>query len=243
VGNFITHAVWPFDFNWCVMNYAPYGTVCFGIWSVCNYAWCNFAGAGRRLQNQTHLERHLNINTPLTMLIFLSASVIHPLALAGQSASQDAFFRLVASNCGTHFTGQSSFPEDPGDAFKGKQLVAHIKTCNADEIRIPFTVGEDHSRTWILRRVEGGLQLKHDHRHADGTADEVTLYGGTTQDSGSPLAQSFPADDYTAGLIPEAATNEWFLSFSEDGSELTYYLERHGKPRFRATLKKQEPGS
>jgi hypothetical protein len=171
-------------------------------------------------------------------LVALYASMVSHATFAGQSESQDAFFQKVASFCGTSFTGQSSFPEDPGDAWRGKELVAHIKTCNPDEIRIPFIVGEDHSRTWILRRVEGGLQLQHDHRHADGIADEVTLYGGTTLSNGSHLAQSFPADDYTAGLIPEAATNEWFLSFSEDGTELTYYLERHGKPRFRATLKK-----
>ena len=70
----------------------------------------------------------------------------------------------------------------------------------------------------------------------NGTPDEVTLYGGTTEETGTAFAQSFPADAYTANLIPEAATNEWFLSLSEDGSELTYYLERHGKPRFKAVL-------
>ena len=180
----------------------------------------------------------MNLNFHFMALVVLYASMTSPATFAGQSESQDEFFRMVASFCGTSFTGQSNFPEDPGDAFRGKDLVAHIETCKPNEIRIPFSVGEDHSRTWVLRRVEGGLQLKHDHRHEDGTPDEVTMYGGTTLSTGSHLAQSFPADDYTAGLIPEAATNEWFLSFSEDGIELTYYLERQGKPRFRATLKK-----
>lgn len=180
----------------------------------------------------------MNRNFHFMALLVLCASITSPATFAGQSESQDAFFRMVAGFCGISFSGQSSFPEDPGDAFRGKELVAFIKTCSPDEIRIPFSVGEDHSRTWVLRRVEGGLQFQHDHRHADGTPDEVTLYGGTTLSTGSNLAQSFPADDYTADLIPEAATNEWFLSFSEDGTELTYYLERHGKPRFQATLKK-----
>ena len=76
-------------------------------------------------------------------------------------------------------------------------------------------------------------------RRADGTPDEVTLYGGVAVDAGSALSQSFPADRYTANLIPEAATNEWFLSFSADGQELTYYLERHGKARFKAVLNKR----
>jgi hypothetical protein len=180
----------------------------------------------------------LNLKSLFMALVVLYASMISQATFAGQSEAQDAFFQKVASFCGVSFTGQSNFPEDPGDAWRGKELVAHIKSCNPDEIRIPFSVGEDHSRTWVLRRVEGGLQLQHDHRHADGTPDEVTLYGGSTLSSGSHLSQSFPADAYTADLIPEAATNEWFLSFSEDDSELTYYLERHGKPRFRAVLKK-----
>ena len=180
----------------------------------------------------------MNPNFHFMALLVLCASITSPATFAGQSESQDAYFQMIASFCGTSFTGQSNFPEDPGDAFRGKELVAYIETCSPDEIRIPFSVGEDHSRTWVLRRVEAGLQFQHDHRHADGTPDDVTLYGGTTLSSGSHLAQSFPADDYTADLIPEAATNEWFLSFSEDGTELTYYLERHGKPRFRAILKK-----
>ena len=158
---------------------------------------------------------------------------------AGQTESQEAFFEQFSSLCGVRFVGQSVYPEDPGDAWRDKELVAHVETCTEDEIRIPFIVGDDRSRTWILRRVEGGIELKHDHRHADGTPDEVTMYGGTTKTDGSHLSQSFPADSYTAKLIPDASTNEWFLSFSEDGAELTYYLERHGKPRFKAILQKE----
>ena len=157
------------------------------------------------------------------------------------NTNQQAFFDHVKSMCGVRFEGESVFPEDPGDAWKGQLLVAVIETCGADEIRIPFLVGSDSSRTWVLTRTVNGLQLKHDHRHADGTPDEITLYGGVTIDAGSPLSQSFPADSYTADLIPEASTNEWFLGFSADGRELTYYLERHGKARFKAVLNKQ-PG-
>lgn len=158
---------------------------------------------------------------------------------ADQSAEQDAFFERLQSLCGERFEGMSNFPEDPGDAFHGKVLVATIESCSEDEIRIPFVVGEDRSRTWILRRVEGGLELKHDHRHADGTPDEVTMYGGTTHNDGKALSQSFHADAHTAELIPEAVTNEWFLIFSDSGDALTYYLERHGAPRFRAELHRQ----
>jgi hypothetical protein len=152
--------------------------------------------------------------------------------------NQQAFFERLSSLCGARFEGESVFPEDPGDAFRNQLLVAVVETCSADEIRVPFLVGEDHSRTWVLTKTATGLQLKHDHRHEDGTADEITLYGGTAIEPGTNLSQSFPADTYTANLIPEAASNEWFLSLSEDAGQMTYYLERHNKARFRAILQR-----
>lgn len=177
----------------------------------------------------------------LITIVFLSlVNLACQAEFADEPDAREVFFNNISSMCGVRFSGQSSFPEDPGDAFRGKTLVAHINECGADVIRIPFHVGEDQSRTWVLSRVPGGLQLKHDHRHKDGTPDEVTMYGGTTLEEGSPGSQSFPADAYTATLIPDAATNEWFLSLSEDGTELTYYLERHGKPRFRAMLTRED---
>ncbi len=155
-----------------------------------------------------------------------------------QFENQEVFFDRLTALCGARFEGQSVFPEDPGDAFRDQLLVAVVDTCSADEIRIPFLVGKDHSRTWVLKKTAKGLQLKHDHRHEDGTADEITLYGGTAVNPGTYLSQSFPADSYTADLIPEAASNEWYLSLSEDAGEITYYLERHNKARFKAILKR-----
>jgi len=168
--------------------------------------------------------------------VLVALFLILNLASGETTQPQIAFFERIQALCGTRFEGWSTFPEDPGDAFRDKRLVAVIETCDEQVIRIPFRVGDDTSRTWILTRVTGGLELKHDHRHPDGTPDDVTMYGGTSATPGTGLSQSFPADDHTAGLIPEAKTNEWFLSLSEDGSELTYYLERHGEPRFRAVL-------
>lgn len=175
----------------------------------------------------------------LIVVTFYTTPVIgDPQTESSRSEIQDAFFDRLNSLCDARFEGRSVFPEDPGDGFRDKLLVAVIETCNADEIRIPFIVGEDHSRTWILKKTNDGLQLKHDHRHEDGTPDKVTLYGGTAVLSGTRQSQSFPADAYTAQLIPEAASNEWFLILSDDSSEITYYLERHNKARFRAILKR-----
>ena len=187
-----------------------------------------------------------NLTPSLFSLVISLGLMVSPVIVESQEVqstptldtNQQAFFDHVKSMCGARYEGESVFPDDPGDAFRDQLLVAVIDSCADDEIRIPFLVGPDASRTWVLKPTAAGLQLKHDHRHEDGTPDEVTLYGGVATDSGSHLSQSFPADSYTAKLIPEAASNEWFLSFSADGQELTYYLERHGKPRFKAVLSK-----
>lgn len=169
------------------------------------------------------------------MLMLAVSSASH----ASRAPEQEAFFDLLLDLCGARYVGASTYPEDPGDDWRDKELVVTIEHCDKRELRMPLAVGDDHSRTWVLRRVEGGLELKHDHRHEDGTPHEVTRYGGTTTEAGSAVSQSFPADAVTATLIPEAATNVWSLSLSDDGTTLTYYLERHDAPRFEAVLRRQ----
>lgn len=164
----------------------------------------------------------------------LVAALTTPAHASGDS--RDAFFANLGALCGATFEGASVFPREAGDAFAGKKLVANVARCSANEIRVPFIVGEDRSRTWIFTRTGSGLELKHDHRHADGTPDEQTMYGGMAGDKGTPHAQSFHADAYTAKLIPAAATNVWTVTLSPDGKTLTYFLERDAKPRFKAEL-------
>lgn len=170
----------------------------------------------------------------LTALTALSA-IAQPLTLP---PDQIAFWSKLGSLCGARFEGESVLPRDPGDSFAGKKLVATLATCGESEIRVPFAVGEDRSRTWLISRTPNGLQLKHDHRHADGTPDKITMYGGLARAGGSAEQQAFAADAHTAKLIPEAATNVWMLTLSADGQSLTYYLERHDKPRFKAVLQR-----
>ena len=66
-------------------------------------------------------------------------------------------------------------------AFRRNTSVMHVRQCSDREIRIPFHVGENRSRTWVVTRTPQGLRLKHDHRHEDGTEDRVTQYGGDTR--------------------------------------------------------------
>jgi len=151
------------------------------------------------------------------------------------------FFTTMQSLCGKTFVGKTVYPEDPNHDFANKKLVATVDECSDRVVRIPFSVGEDHSRTWIIRPTYQGLLFKHDHRHEDGTPDRITNYGGYSgsykDEAVTGTKQFFHADDFTANLIPDAESNVWMMEFKPDTKELVYYLERHQKPRYKAILK------
>lgn len=145
----------------------------------------------------------------------------------------------LQSLCGRAFEGRMTEGTAAGDAEIGAQrLVMHVRSCTANEIRIPFHVGENRSRTWVLTRRPEGLRLKHDHRHEDGSADAVTQYGGdaVTFDTRSV---DFPADAHTAKMLPASATNVWTVAV-DPGRTFTYALRREGR-RFRVEFDLTRP--
>ena len=103
-------------------------------------------------------------------------------------------------------------------------------TCDGNTILIPFAVGEDRSRTWVITRTLEGIRLKHDHRHRDGTEDAVTQYGGDSDETGSIGAQDFPADDETKELfvregLDVSIQNTWRVEIAP-GEQFTYQMSR-----------------
>lgn len=157
--------------------------------------------------------------------------------LAQPDPASLAFFERWRALDGRVFEGRMVFPTDrPDHDMAGKPMRLQVQVVSEQEIRVPFKVGEDASRTWILRLTDEGLLLKHDHRLADGSPDPITMYGGLALSNGLGLAQIFPADRETAAMLPEASSNVWCLEFSPDGKELTYTLERHQQPRFQAVF-------
>ena len=155
------------------------------------------------------------------------------------ASSAPPLWTELQSLCGQAFEGRMTEGTAAGDAEIGAQrLVMHVRTCNANEIRIPFHVGENRSRTWVLTRTAAGLRLKHDHRHEDGSEDRVTQYGGDAV-SFDGLAVDFPADAHTGALIPTAATNIWTIAV-EPQRTFTYALRREGR-RFRVEFDLTKP--
>ena len=128
-------------------------------------------------------------------------------------ASQDAYFNNLSALCGKAFAGKISVDTPASEGFNGP-LIMHVRKCTDNQLQIPFHVGDDHSRTWIITKTGSGLSLKHDHRQKNGDYDKSTMYGGHTVDGGWANVQSFPADQYSKELFtrlgnPQSNSNIW----------------------------------
>ena len=144
--------------------------------------------------------------------------------------AQQEFWTSLQALCGRAYEGRAVETPAGDTTFTGQRLVMHVRECDGDTIRIPFHVGDDRSRTWVLTRHEAGLRLKHDHRHADGTEDRITQYGGDTPHPGTPQRQEFAADEQTARIVPAARTNVWTVEI-QPGGAFVYALRREGTDR------------
>lgn len=146
-------------------------------------------------------------------------------------ASHDAWFKALRSHCGKAYAGKVVVDQPKSDGFEG-QLVMHVRKCTDTQLHIPFHVGDDHSRTWIISKTGSGLSLKHDHRKSDGSYDISTMYGGHTVDAGWPTVQSFPADQYSKELfvaqgIAQSNDNTWQMFIYPN--TFSYRLVRQGR--------------
>lgn len=157
-------------------------------------------------------------------------------------ATHDAFFDALRALCGKAFEGKLAPSNAKVEGFEGR-LVMHVRQCTDSQLQIPFHVGDDHSRTWIITKTGSGLSLKHDHRHQDGSSDSSTMYGGHTVDAGWNQVQSFPADIYSKELfvrsgIPQSTTNVWQMFVYPD--TFSYRLIRESR-EFRVNFDLRKP--
>ncbi|RZM84497.1 hypothetical protein [Pseudoalteromonas rubra] len=146
--------------------------------------------------------------------------------------THDAFFDQIKQHCGKAYEGKVTVDNQGPSAFSDARLIMHVRRCNDQELQIPFHVGQNASRTWIITKTGSGLSLKHDHRHKDGSDDESTMYGGHTVDAGYDNVQSFPADQYSKELfvkrgIPQSVGNTWQMYIYDE--RFTYRLVREGR--------------
>ena len=174
-------------------------------------------------------------------LLFGCTASEEPLA---QSNPQDEFWAALSSHCGNAFEG-GLVSEDETDADMAEaEMLIHVRTCDEGQITVPFHIkGPDgawnRSRTWVFTRIgegdEAGIRLKHDHRHEDGTSDDVTMYGGDTADQGTARRQSFPVDQESIDMfqregLDASITNVWSVEVDAaeagDNARYAYQLTR-----------------
>lgn len=129
---------------------------------------------------------------------------------------QEAFWARLQAHCGEAYPGEVS---DATPYYRDNvtgRAVMHVMECSEDRIHIPFHLDDNASRNWILTRAGGTLRLKHDHRHPDGTEEEISQYGGDAPVPGLPTRQIFPADAHTSRILPERHDNFWFFDFVDE---------------------------
>lgn len=143
---------------------------------------------------------------------------------------QDVFLARLNALCGQRFEGRVVTTDPVDDDFRNSRLVMHVRDCAANEVGIPFAVGEDRSRRWVITRTETGLRLKHDHRDPQGEIHGWHMYGGDTVAPGTAERQSFPVDAESIAMFREggaeaSTTNVWSVDV-RPGDIFAYELRR-----------------
>ena len=149
-------------------------------------------------------------------------------------AGQQGFLNNLAQLCGQSFKGQQVFMAEGRESWALKKFVMHVTVCEDDRVYVPFHLDDDHSRTWMFLVEDGRLRFRHDHRHEDGTPEDVTMYGGYADGSGTAFWQNFPADEYTCEMLPNSCHADWRVELSEDKTTYSYSLFNYGELLFRA---------
>ncbi len=173
------------------------------------------------------------------MLIRLAAAPAFALILSacasapGTRAPHLAFGDGLLSVCGQAFEGRVVSNDAVDDEWRAARLVMHVRDCQPGLIRVPLSVGEDRSRTWVLSTTGelGVWELRHIHRKESGGLDPLTDYGGFSVSEPAATRQEFPADQSTKDLfdrenIPVSKDNVWAVEVKTGENLFAYELRR-----------------
>ncbi|NNC38819.1 MAG: hypothetical protein EX271_05880 [Acidimicrobiales bacterium] len=164
------------------------------------------------------------------MRIFFVTATVLAIALSGCSSevspkteaiAQDQFFANLSSHCGKGYQGKLVSTDEVDADMANSMMQMKVGPCSDTEIRIPFHVDDNQSRTWVITRTDQGLRLKHRHGHKDGTEDTVSQYGGDTAAPGTASRQEFPVDQFSIDMfnkegLTASVTNVWAVGITPD---------------------------
>src|SRR5690606_41053411 len=81
----------------------------------------------------------------ILLFLFINQAVI-----AQEKPNSKIFLEQFKPFEGQYFEGEIVEGGKEGDGFTGKRLLMQVMSYDDREVKIPFYVGEDKSRTWIL---------------------------------------------------------------------------------------------
>ena len=91
----------------------------------------------------------------LALLLLAALPACATLVPAAPGPQQQFFDRLRAL-CGHAYRGRVVSSDAADREMAAARLVMQVRACSASEIRIPFHVGDDRSRVWVVTRTAGG---------------------------------------------------------------------------------------
>ena len=159
----------------------------------------------------------------------------------GLHAAERAFLENLMRLCGHSFRGRETYMAPGRESWAHMDFVMHVVVCEEDRVYIPFHLDDDESRTWMFLVEDGRLRFRHDHRYPDGTPEELTLYGGYADGTGSAFAQSFPADQYTIDLLTDTLGRQWNIVMDENLTNFSYQLQYMDEIVFQADFDLTNP--
>ncbi len=145
---------------------------------------------------------------------------------------QQEFFGNLKLLCGKAFEGRVVSTDAVDDDFRKARIVMHVRECSETEVRIPLHVGADRSRTWVISiNDDKSLELRHDHRHEDGSEDKLTQYGGFSSSLSHDRRTEFPVDPFSKELFLRedravSITNTWAIEIRPESKLFAYELKR-----------------
>lgn len=173
-----------------------------------------------------------------------SGDTIRTVPTNAPATAREAFWENLTLHCGNAYPGGLVLEPPGDDMLTGtEQLIVHFRECGRDTLWVPFHIeieatGEwDRSRTWMFMRTADALELRHDHRHEDGSPDEQTMYGALTRNDGSANRQEFIIADRTA---QDGSEIGWRVEV-EPGQRYTYGTIRGGEWTWRVDFDLARP--
>lgn len=146
-------------------------------------------------------------------------------------SNQDKFFDAIKAHCGHAFSGDVDDSSN-STAYNGRKFVLHIRDCSDTQIKMPLHIDDNSSRILVLTKSDEHIKLQHDHRHADGSSDALTMYGGYSSADSTAKVTNFPESAESIAITKAHAPTRtypsvWSIILSAD--DITYQVVRPGR--------------